>query len=191
MVLHGDLIEIFYSLIWFILLFFIPTSVSFRCDQTTADVRQTTGSKATDELKTSDDESMAAPKMERSLHSPVYSSEDKAKDTADCEAAERGAAILDDVSEYLFDLFDANCMDEFKRLDDLDTRATAAFEGSGRENALAARLFLIHVCVCSHDIPHLLLSSDHLDNLNRHNRSGRRRVYAGAVGTPRRVHQPV
>lgn len=65
---------------------------------------------------------------ERYLRPPNSS---EGKDQEDCEAAERGAAILDEVSEYLFDLFDANCMDEFKRLEEIDNRATVLFDGSG------------------------------------------------------------
>lgn len=37
------------------------------------------------------------------------------------------------VSEYLFDLFDANCMDEYKRFEALDERAIEAFEPSSSE----------------------------------------------------------
>lgn len=38
---------------------------------------------------------------------------------------------LEAVSEYLFDLFDANCMDEYKRLDAIDQLAMDAFDGHG------------------------------------------------------------
>ena len=38
------------------------------------------------------------------------------------------ATILELVSEYLFDLFDANCMDEFRTLDDFQERAMDAFD---------------------------------------------------------------
>ena len=38
---------------------------------------------------------------------------------------------LEAVSEYLFDLFDANCMDEYKRLDAIDQEAMDSFDGHG------------------------------------------------------------
>ena len=37
---------------------------------------------------------------------------------AEAKGLKDDADILDAVSEYLFDLFDANCMDEYRRLDD-------------------------------------------------------------------------
>ena len=39
-----------------------------------------------------------------------------------------GSQILELVSEYLFDLFDANCMDEFKTLEDFESEALVAFD---------------------------------------------------------------
>lgn len=38
--------------------------------------------------------------------------------------------ILNDLSEYLFDLFDANCMEEYKRIEDFEAKAMLAFQDS-------------------------------------------------------------
>jgi hypothetical protein len=40
-------------------------------------------------------------------------------------------SILHGVSEYIFDLFDANCMEEYQRMEEIEKNAMDLFDGQG------------------------------------------------------------
>lgn len=58
-----------------------------------------------------------------------------------------GAAVLNDVSEYLFDLYDANCMEEFHVIEQFESRAVDAFDPDQQEFTLEQ--FRLHQELCT------------------------------------------
>ncbi len=67
----------------------------------------------------------------------IFSNDFKQRENEDNEDSE---SIIHKAAEFLFDVWDANCIEEFKRIEAFENRAWGAFDSDAKEYTLEQKV---------------------------------------------------